>query len=205
MLFWLKSEIKSLFSSSPGEHRLIGPSLLVAPLVEADVVVVVVVNQVVDKFRLRFFVVAVIDPPALIDEERRGVVLGVHAERLAKEEEGIVLFGDVNHPARGRLIAQHAGRAVMRLPSDVGVLPELVVDIVLGVHLKARPIADLKAETEDLGRGRQAVVEDDPVLIGIVLDITLGPHHVQKLGLGTQRFVVGLDIRGDINPVVVVE
>ena len=89
-----------------------------------------------------------------------------------------MLSSDVDHPTRGRLIPQHAGRAVVRLPSDIGVLPELVVDIVLAIHPKTRPIADLKTKAEDLGRGRQAVVEDDPPLIGVVLDIAVRSHHV---------------------------
>ena len=96
-----------------------------------------------------------------------------------------MLFGDIDHPARGRLIPQHAGRAAVRLAGDIGVLPELVVDIVLGVHPKTRPIADLKAKAENLGRRRQAVVENDPLLIGVVLDIVRRSHHVYKLGLGT--------------------
>ena len=161
----------------PGEHRLVGPALLVAPLVEADVVVVVVVDQVVDKFRPRLFVVAVVDPPALIDEERRGIVLGVHAKRLAEKEEGMQFFGDVDHPARRRLVPQHAGRATVGRARDIGVLPELVVDIVLGVQPKTRPIADLKAEAKNLSRSRQTVVENDPLLIGVVADVVRRPHH----------------------------
>ena len=90
-------------------------------------------------------------------------------------------------------------------PLAVGVLDEPVVDVGFGVGPETGDVVGLQGSSEHLGRRRQPVVEHDGAAVGVVLDVPLGPGNGAELRGGPARIVVGLDVGGHLDLVVVAQ
>ena len=54
-------------------------------------------------------------------------------------------------------------------------MPRNTTDVVLTIKVEAEHVLQLEGAAPDLGRGWQAVVEDDLAAVGLILDVALGP------------------------------
>ena len=130
--------------------RLIGP----LP-VGSTVLVVVVFHELVEKLcRL-----IVVDIAVGVEQEGAGGVIVIHRESFTEKEPRKLVVGKVHHP--GICLSRRVFKGtVVGEQSQVRILAEPLVDVVLAIEVETHDIVGLDGETIDLTAGGKPVVKN---------------------------------------------
>ena len=126
-----------------------------------------------------------------------GAVGVVHGERLQEQAPRVEVPG-------GDAVSGPGGAHHLVVPAQprIGIPPVLAVEDRLPLHRETVPVHQVPVEADQLvGRG-QAVVEAQDAAVALVADVSLRPRVGEEDRLRVAQ-AVGLEIRGELDPVVV--
>ena len=150
-------------------------------------VLVVVVR---DKFVHRAYGVVVENIPFGPGDKSRGRIVGIHRIGFAISKKRIGFFGQVEDGGLAAL-RRHLVPFVGIEQGGIGVLKVAQVVVPFAVEIKAPHVLAFNGESGDhVGRG-QAVVKKNPLGVGYILYIAIGPPYADEHRLGFFNDLVG--------------